>query len=824
MTFFIRYKNKHSIKNIDKLYNIKIDIKVITLYIIFILIACMKDSAYSKKETKVDVNIESVQIDLEKKENPELSLSINIKNYGERINTWKLGFYMSASSFYKGRNTQEKYNPNLVMRICNKSHTCTPLMYTKAKNIKDQDLSHGSTTILSPIGTYPLEKGEKYTLECSHNNQWGHGNISFYPQNFFLILPEANEENRKIEQTYYLPTTKDTYKVSSYNAKTVNANIEGHINKNWSESLPLDQRQMLMVIPTPVHIIFKNGEAHKINKKISIINHMNNSEQITSMMSKALMQDLNVTTSNDLNSPSKILIKPLSKPYLIQNNPEGYILFIDKEEILIEAKNNTGLYYAFQTLRQLWNNDKIEHGAVLPNIQVIDYPRFKYRGLLLDTARHFFTVNEIKLLIDMMGTHKLNVLHLHLSDDEAFRLQLKSYPTLASIGGTRGLGQTIGPSLFIQGNLYKSYSKDTFPHANTVYSGTYSSSDIKNIIHYANTHQITIIPEIDLPAHSRALIKALPRAFIDPNDHSNYVSAQGYTDNVIPVCTYNSTISVGPGFTRTINTIINDIAQLFSGQKTLYAIDSEISVGGDEVSSSAWTNDKSCKAEWVPLSALEKSHKFFKMLSISNPNIFFSGWQQFVQTENEKLGNEVVPTERTAHVWVWSPSNEGVHHAAALANSGYKVVLAFADKTYFDLSYTPHLYETGLNWANHYSDTCSSLTSALSATRTLANIKPFAQNNIVGIEGTLWSELLASYQAMTYMALPKMAGLSEASWSPSEITNKYSKVNWQSLATRLGCGKNGFLKYLSTIYGVRYRGFPNGIWLEVPKKIYYKNK
>jgi len=520
-----------------------------------------------------------------------------------------------------------------------------------------------------------------------------------------------------------------------------------------------------------------------------------------------------VSVDNNTSARDGIIVSEMSNPKAINNNPEGYRITITSDNILIEAMTNAGVSYAFQTLRQLWYQNK-QH---LPSMSIIDYPRFKYRGILLDVARHYFGIGEIKQMIDVMAAQKLNTLHLHLSDDEAFRLVMPSFPDAGTIASSRGLGQKVGATMLVQNNLdTTNRSQPEYPLANTVYKGSYSPDDIKELIAYANQNQITVIPEIDIPGHARALIKSLPELMIDSNDNSQYMSVQGYTDDVLPVCLYNSDISIGAEFTQTINTVINDIARQFSGQTTIYANNNEISVGGDEVSKNAWSNDTSCRNEWSGLSALAKSHLFFQRLANSNNELLLSGWQQLVQNDDGTLAKEAVAAGQTGHIWVWNTSNNGIKDTIILANKNYPTVLAYADKTYFDLAYTSSMYEHGFTWAG-VTDSHTVLSSAVAAAHAASQTKN--SQNIIGLEGALWSENLASSDHLFYMALPKMPALAEAAWSPVNTTAKTQKLNWQSLAIRLGCGKDGFLAYLNNLYQVNYRGYPNGIAKEVPANI-----
>jgi hexosaminidase len=795
--------------------------------LILLLIGCMQVTRESSSTIEnFNIEVKSVEVTpiVRPKKPNEVSIVINFVNKGETIDKWKFGFYMPGTSFCKLANDTQDINPNLVMEICNLDNKCATLQYDKATKITDKDLSQGYTNILSLPTNYPLMKNTSYRIMLSNNNFWGGGNLSYFPQNMFFLLPNLSKIGESSRVCKVL-TELNTYKIHNYDYINTNKSIEQHIQNNWKKSIPFKRNiKITDIIPNPVKTMEIQGKTDILKNGIVIHNQLNHDNQIALIIKQALKNDFNIFSTIDNANEVKygLIIKFLTNANVIKNNLEGYVLSINDNSIVIEALTNAGVYYAFQTLRQIWNNAvnlTNSHTPLLPLVSIIDYPRFKYRGMLLDTARHYFNITELMSLIDLMGIHKLNTLHLHLSDDEAFRVALPNYPTLSTIGSRRGLGLNIGPMMFLQSNLYENFGSGISAQPDSIYSGSYTASDVTSLIAYANANQITVIPEIDLPAHSRALIKSLPDQMIDPNDKSIFISAQGYTDNALPVCTYNTNISVGPSFTMVINDIITQIANLFNGQTTVYAIKNEISIGGDEVSPNAWSNNNSCQGAWRNLSALQKSHKFFQMLAEYNTSIFFSGWQQFVQTDNLSLGKTIVAPHRTGHIWVWSNSDLGTRQAIKLINNKYPTVLAFSDKTYFDLAYNPHLNEPGLNWASKYSDSEAALSSTISATNVIQGANTSAHKYLLGLEGALWSENVESQSQMLYMILPKMAGLAEASWSPSTTTHKGLKVNWQSLAYRLGCGQKGFLAYLSTLKITGYRGYPNGIKLEAPKGV-----
>lgn len=742
----------------------------------------------------------------------------------QTISNWQFGFYVARTFYtYTDPNpveSQNNANTQMSMQICqmpNASH-CATLQYLKASAVTQNDLSAGYTNLLGTAAPFPLLAGKSYQVKIVNSNQWSINNLSSAPQSLFFIV------NGQVLNTV---TESSIYNLN-INEQANQTAIASFNQNNWDVNTNLNAESSI-IVPSPVNYTLGTG-TYTIPANISIHNAFSADNTVADFFQEYLTQDLKVMASidNSNTADSGILIQQISDSSLINNNPEGYQIIISGNKITINVINNAGAFYALQTLRQLWN----VNAGTISQATITDYPRFAYRGILLDSSRHFFSLTEVESLIDMAATHKLNTLHWHLSDDEGTRINLQLNNMAAYL---RGYGYSMTGMMFIQANLDPTnYLNQVYASVNTSYSGMYSNSDLQNIINYANERNVTIIPEIDSPGHARALIKALPDALIDPNDHSQYFTSEGYTDDALPVCTYGTDITVGPKFTQVYNQLYATLNNLFKNQKPLNSanfIANEISVGGDEVASQTWytPQDVSCleNTEFAALSALEKEHLFFKKFAAQNPNLKVSGWQQFVQSTESTLGQQIVAANQVGHVWIWNESTGGLSQAVTLAQAGYPVVLDYSNDTYFDLAYTQSIYEPGFYWAG-YNNTYTALQSAIDATTTINAVEPQHQGNIKGLEGTLWSENLATYQHLIYMATPKMAGLAEAAWSPVAITNgtgsTASYPNWQSLAHRLGCGAmtasgqyQGFLAYLSKIYGIHYRGYPNGINLEAPQ-------
>jgi hexosaminidase len=437
--------------------------------------------------------------------------------------------------------------------------------------------------------------------------------------------------------------------------------------------------------------------------------------------------------------------------------PEGYTLNVTPKNIIITATTSAGFFYGIQSLRQLlppeiFANKTISNVAwVVPALLIRDYPRFGYRGLHLDVARHFIPVEQVKRLIDLMALHKLNRFQWHLTDDEGWRIEIKKYPALTSIGAWRGFNRVMTPALGSGAQTYGGY---------------YSQQEIRDIVKYAQARHIIIIPEIDMPGHARALVMSLRDELIDTQDLSQYTSVQGFHDNVMSPC-IESTYQV-------IDNIMTDVAALFPGDT--------IHVGSDEIPKGAWSASPRCQA-------------LMATSGIKNPNelqhYFLTRVQQIIQSKNKKMAGweEVVQhgdLDPTTTIYSWTSEAAGLD----AAKRGYPVIMMPAKYLYFDLAYDADPKEPGVYWAG-YVDTFQTYTYQPIQTSWPDNIS----RHILGIEGALWSENINSAQRLDYLAFPKLLALAEVAWTPKE------RRNWINFAARVG---QLHLKRLDQ-YGVLYR-------------------
>ncbi len=384
---------------------------------------------------------------------------------------------------------------------------------------------------------------------------------------------------------------------------------------------------------------------------------------------------------------------------------EGYTMTITPTTITIEASDEAGVFYAKQTLKQ-W-------GDVVPCGTVVDYPDLHHRGIMLDVVRNYYPVDSIYRVLDMMAYHKLNVLHLHLSDDEAWRLEIPGLPQLTDIGSKRGY--TIDENEC----LLPMYCGGWDPEAPTTANGYITREKYIELLKYAKERHIRVIPEIDMPGHMRACKKAMGNLLTDSAfDARVYKSAQNYTDNVIDV--------TKPYAIEFIDHIVTEIVKMHEEAVHPLAI---FNIGGDEVPKGALTKEE---------------HQAFidAVLEILNRyNLQPMGWEEITH---------FCPPASKAICYSWLNSNT---KPLEMAEAGYPVVLANANRLYFDFAYCNHHEEKGLNWGG-YTDEYRSF-----------DWEPLIHPNVIGMNAQLWGEVIRSFSQVEWQIYPKMYGLAERAWN-----------------------------------------------------------
>jgi hexosaminidase len=365
---------------------------------------------------------------------------------------------------------------------------------------------------------------------------------------------------------------------------------------------------------------------------------------------------------------------------------EGYELSVASDRIKLSANCPAGLFYAIQTLRQLLPTHPTQ-SVSLAAVSIRDTPRFRWRGAMLDVARHFFGVEDVKRYIDLISHYKMNSLHLHLTDDQGWRIEIKSWPQLTEIGGSTQVGGGGG--------------------------GYYTQDQYKEIVEYARSRYVTIVPEIDTPGHTNAALAS----YAELNSSEEAPALYEGTRVGFSTLWINSEITY-----QFLEDVIRELAGL---TPTRY-----IHIGGDEARST-----------------LEADYKTFikriQEIVIAHGKTAI-GWSEIGEAE-------ILPGTIAQH-WF------GASYRKA-KRKGAKIILSPANRTYLDMKYDESS-PLGLDWA------------ALISVKDSYDWEPgsymdqLEESDILGIEAPLWSETLLTMKDLEYMAFPRILGLAELAWSP----------------------------------------------------------
>jgi hexosaminidase len=431
---------------------------------------------------------------------------------------------------------------------------------------------------------------------------------------------------------------------------------------------------------------------------------------------------------------------------------EGYTLDVGANGIRIVASAEAGLYYGAMTAAQLLSAGAAHDSSVrLAGVHIEDSPRFKWRGLMLDPARHFLPVADVKTIIEQMGQHKLNVLHLHLTDDQGWRIEIKRYPELTKVGAWRTPPSNGGPLGSFQRSPGRSGAGDESraqrPGGETgAYGGFYTQEDIREIVTYAAERYVTVVPEIDLPGHAQAVVAAYPQLGVT-GDQLAVSSDWG-----VNYCLYNTSAD---GLTFVKN-LLDEIMALFPGRY--------VHLGGDEAVKDQWKASPAIQAQMKALGiAGEDAMQSWFMeqvgVYLAKHGRSMVGWDEILQGG--------VPAGATVMSW------RGTQGAITAARLGHDVVLAPAPTLYFDNLQSRRDDEPAGRLA------IAPLSQVYSFDVMPTVLSAEEGRHVLGAQGNLWSEYLLSGWYLQHATFPRMDALSEVVWTPP------SRMSWAGFLNRL---------------------------------------
>ena len=422
---------------------------------------------------------------------------------------------------------------------------------------------------------------------------------------------------------------------------------------------------------------------------------------------------------------------------------EEYRLTVDPDRIEIVSGGPEGAFYAVQTLRQLLPRAAFSgaDAVEIPCVAIEDGPCLVYRGLMLDVARHFFTVEEVKRTLDLMAMHKLNVFHWHLTDDQGWRIEIRKYPELTRVGAVRKR-TLVGRD---PGGEYD----ETCRYDETPYGGFYTQEEIREVVDYAARRFITVIPEIEFPGHAVAALASYP-----------WLGCTGERYEVRQTWDIDDRVFC-PGRETTfefMEGVLEEVLELFPSEY--------IHIGGDECPTKMWERCPACRARMVA-EGLTRPRQLQGYATARIERFLLERGRRLIGWD-EMLDGGVTPT---AAVMSWRGTEGGVR----AARQGNEVVMAPTTHCYFDYYQTADTVGEPLAWGG-----CLPVEQVYSLDP-LEGLSADERRFVRGVQANLWTEYIADFEQAQYMLLPRLSALAEVAWS----LDRKDVAGYRSRAERL---------------------------------------
>jgi len=582
-------------------------------------------------------------------------------------------------------------------------------------------------------------------------------NASFLPRGPYIVFDAAKDVGVPLQDYVAVPFERRAVTPESQFA------LDSAIRVIPASELPL-------VFPTPVEVTQGTGALH-----LTALPPVEAPEALRNEAAFAAeyLRPYFGTTRKGGVLPLRLDVGPVAG----QASPEAYTLVVDPVQgVRIVGASPAGVFYGLQSLRSLLPpaGPTPRAGLVVPAIRVVDAPRFGYRGFMLDVARNFHPKPVVLRTLDLLARYKLNVFHLHLTDDEGWRIELPSLPALTAVGARRGhtldSGTHLPPAFGSGPDVDRPWG-----------SGFYSRADYVEILRYAAARHIEVIPEIEMPGHARAAIKSMEAnqqyRLNDPDDRSVYTSAQGYHDNVM-----------NPALESTYRFIERVVGELVAMHREAGVPLRHIHMGGDEVPAGVWEGSPVVQAYLKAHNLTSVDDLWFAFYGrveqiLKTQGLLPSGWEEIAVRKTHRAGQPTnIPNPDfaargwRAYVWNNVPGGGAEDLAYRLANGGYDVVLSPVSNLYFDLAWNQNPEETGLDWGGYVDlrkpfqfipfDYYRNVPVDPSVFVGKDRLTDYGRAHVVGIQGNLWSETLGAEGRLEYMLLPKLFGLAERAWAP----------------------------------------------------------
>lgn len=510
------------------------------------------------------------------------------------------------------------------------------------------------------------------------------------------------------------------------------------------------------IVPKPKSVQLTRGLPFEFNYKTKIVATDESGRKLAGYLNDYLLKfhgfKIEYVGNPPKNLKNAIIFERLSAQGNIPSD-EDYSIKITKDTIKIGARGDAGMFYGLQSLIQLLP-PKIEKGkARIPAVEILDQPRFKYRGMHLDVSRHFMPVEFVKKYIDLLSQYKLNTFHWHLTDDQGWRIEIKKYPKLTEIGSKRKESQL--------GSYTTTFRGDGIP-----IEGFYTQEQIREVVAYAKARFINVIPEIELPGHASAALAAYPELGKGCKENYEYKVQQTWGIFKEVFCPTETTF-------KFLEDVLTETISLFPDSPYIH-------IGGDEVLKDHW-KESAFVQELKKRENLKDEHEV--------QSYFIRRMEKFINSKGKQIigWDEILEggLAPNAVVMSWRGEKGGIEAAKAKHN----VIMTPTNTMYFDYGQGDPKYEP-LNIGNQVS------------LETVYNYNPIPKEltedeakYILGAQANVWTEYLKKPENVEYMILPRMLALSEVVWSPSEnksfeefksrLPNQFARLDAQKANYRI---------------------------------------
>jgi len=666
------------------------------------------------------------------------------------------------------------------------------------KNTKYEYIAGQSYNILSFGNDYSLKKGETISIDLKQRG--GVKRKSDFPMGGFVVI------NENIIDVKFINLWDNAEDIQDLNIPNAN----DRFYYNYSSKL-LEKSQLDLIVPTPNKIELLEGQMD-LKTKYSI--DIDESLNLNFDFAKSLMSRVSNIISNDKEADIKLIfVDNLAK--------ESYELNINNDSISIFASDRAGALYGLQSLKQIFLVSKLENTPIR-NLKINDSPKFSYRGMLLDISRNFYGPKKIKQILDYLSFFKINYLDFRLTDDEGWRLEIPGLEELTEVGAKRGYTKDESDNLIpIYGSGPDSNSSPG--------SGYLSKSEFIDILKYANQRNITIIPQISYPSHIRSAIVSMNARYqkymrlgdkdeaekyllIDPDDESEYYSAQGFDDNIVCICRESA-------FTF-YEKVIDEIYLMY---KQAGIAMKKFGVGADELPYGAWRKsplcdkfmeEKSITGDYDALYQYQQRRIYDKL---SSYGLTMTGWDDILLKLTEKNQSETQikdffkDDDILLFVWKndWGGGRQDMIYK--YANLGYKTIMSNSSAFYFDHVDDKDFDNIGLSWSGYadykdmwtvdvfdiFNDSYGVKKNNISTDyiNKSEKINPNNRDNIIGVQSQIWSETIVNEGILDYMFMPNIIVFSQKAWSQDdswmnisdkELKDQTLEIEWNKFTNNIG--------------------------------------